>query len=29
VDAGHFVPWEAPDAVTEAMLGWLPAEVVG
>ncbi|MGL4314328.1 MAG: alpha/beta fold hydrolase, partial [Sphingomonas sp.] len=23
VDAGHFVPWEAPEAVNEAMLGWL------
>jgi pimeloyl-ACP methyl ester carboxylesterase len=22
--AGHFVPWEAPDAVTTAMLDWLP-----
>ncbi len=21
--AGHFVPWEAPDAVSAAMLGWL------
>jgi pimeloyl-ACP methyl ester carboxylesterase len=21
--AGHFVPWEAPDAVNAAMLGWL------
>lgn len=23
VDAGHFVPWEAPEAVTGAMLDWL------
>ncbi len=23
-DAGHFVPWEKPDAVTKAMLDWLP-----
>lgn len=23
IDAGHFVPWEAPEAVTAAMLGWL------
>lgn len=23
-DAGHFVPWEAPDAVNSAMLDWLP-----
>jgi pimeloyl-ACP methyl ester carboxylesterase len=23
VDAGHFVPWEAPDAVTTAMRAWL------
>lgn len=23
VDAGHFVPWEAPDAVTKAMRDWL------
>ena len=23
VDAGHFVPWEAPDAVTKAMQEWL------
>ena len=23
VDAGHFVPWEAPEAVTSAMLDWL------
>ncbi|QNA86253.1 alpha/beta hydrolase [Sphingomonas sp. So64.6b] len=23
VDAGHFVPWEAPEAVTRAILGWL------
>jgi pimeloyl-ACP methyl ester carboxylesterase len=22
-NAGHFVPWEAPDAVNAAMLGWL------
>ena len=22
--AGHFVPWEAPDAVTQAMRDWLP-----
>jgi pimeloyl-ACP methyl ester carboxylesterase len=22
--AGHFVPWEAPDAVTRAMADWLP-----
>lgn len=22
-DAGHFVPWEKPDAVTEAMVRWL------
>ncbi len=22
--AGHFVPWEAPDAVTHAMMEWLP-----
>jgi pimeloyl-ACP methyl ester carboxylesterase len=25
VDAGHFVPWEAPDAVTAAMRDWLSA----
>jgi pimeloyl-ACP methyl ester carboxylesterase len=24
VDSGHFVPWEAPEAVTRAMLDWLP-----
>ena len=24
VDAGHFVPWENPKAVTEAIQGWLP-----
>jgi len=23
VDAGHFVPWEAPDAVTGAIRTWL------
>jgi pimeloyl-ACP methyl ester carboxylesterase len=23
VDAGHFVPWEAPEAVTRAILEWL------
>lgn len=23
VDAGHFVPWEAPEAVNAAMAGWL------
>jgi pimeloyl-ACP methyl ester carboxylesterase len=23
VDAGHFVPWQAPAAVTAAMRGWL------
>lgn len=23
-EAGHFVPWEAPDAVTRAMRDWLP-----
>jgi pimeloyl-ACP methyl ester carboxylesterase len=23
VDAGHFVPWEAPEAVTEAIVEWL------
>lgn len=23
-DAGHFSPWEAPGAVTDAMMGWLP-----
>lgn len=23
-EAGHFVPWEAPDAVNSAMLEWLP-----
>ncbi len=23
VDAGHFAPWEAPDAVTQALDGWL------
>ena len=23
VDAGHFVPWEAPEAVTSAMRAWL------
>lgn len=23
--AGHFVPWEDPDAVTAALLDWLPA----
>ncbi|MBX3593149.1 alpha/beta hydrolase [Sphingomonas sp.] len=23
IDAGHFVPWEKPDAVTGAMLDWL------
>jgi len=25
VDAGHFVPWEAPEAVTQAMRDWLAA----
>jgi pimeloyl-ACP methyl ester carboxylesterase len=25
VDAGHFVPWEAPEAVTTAMRDWLTA----
>ena len=25
VAAGHFVPWEAPEAVTEAIRDWLPA----
>ncbi|GGO95725.1 alpha/beta fold hydrolase [Stakelama pacifica] len=25
VDAGHFVPWEAPDEVNRAMRDWLPA----
>ena len=24
VDAGHFVPWENPDAVVAAIRGWLP-----
>lgn len=24
VDAGHFVPWEAPEAVNDAIRGWLP-----
>ena len=24
VDAGHFVPWENPKAVTETIQGWLP-----
>jgi pimeloyl-ACP methyl ester carboxylesterase len=24
VDAGHFVPWEAPEAVTKAIREWLP-----
>jgi pimeloyl-ACP methyl ester carboxylesterase len=24
LDAGHFVTWEAPDAVNRAMLDWLP-----
>jgi pimeloyl-ACP methyl ester carboxylesterase len=24
VDAGHFVPWEAPEAVNAAIRGWLP-----
>ncbi|MGY4397459.1 pimeloyl-ACP methyl ester carboxylesterase [Sphingomonas sp. UYAg733] len=24
VDAGHFVPWEAPEAVTAAIKEWLP-----
>src|SRR3546814_18287660 len=23
IDAGHFVPWEAPDAVNAAMRDWL------
>ncbi|WP_331011381.1 alpha/beta hydrolase [Sphingomonas sp.] len=23
IDAGHFVPWDAPDAVTDAMRQWL------
>jgi pimeloyl-ACP methyl ester carboxylesterase len=22
--AGHFVPWEAPERVTDAMMDWLP-----
>jgi pimeloyl-ACP methyl ester carboxylesterase len=26
VDAGHFVPWENPDAVTGAMQEWLGAQ---
>lgn len=25
IDAGHFVPWEAPEAVTKAMRDWLVA----
>jgi len=25
IDAGHFVPWEAPEAVTQAMGDWLAA----
>ena len=25
VDAGHFVPWENPDAIVAAMRNWLPA----
>lgn len=29
VDAGHFVPWEAPQAVIDAIHAWLPAEAVG
>ncbi len=26
VDAGHFVPWENPAAVLEAMRAWLPTK---
>ena len=26
IDAGHFVPWEEPDAVTAAMKEWLAAQ---
>lgn len=25
-DAGHFIPWEKPDAVTQAMRNWLAAD---
>lgn len=25
-DAGHFIPWEKPDAVTQAMRDWLAAD---
>ncbi|MBW4331100.1 alpha/beta hydrolase [Stakelama sp. CBK3Z-3] len=25
IDAGHFIPWEAPDAVNRAIRDWLPA----
>ncbi len=28
VDAGHFVPWEAPEAVNTAIRGWLTAHSV-
>ena len=26
-DAGHFLPWEAPDEVTTALLEWLDRRV--
>lgn len=26
IDAGHFVPWEAPDAVSAAINDWLPTK---
>lgn len=29
IDAGHFVPWEAPDAVNGAMRGWLGTTPAG
>ncbi len=28
VDAGHFVPWEAPDAVNRAIRGWIATHPV-
>jgi len=27
VEAGHFVPWEAPEAVNAAIRGWLPPSI--
>jgi len=28
IDAGHFVPWEAPDAVSAAIKDWLPTRAL-